>query len=249
MTRWDLDEVAPDNPVYLVSFTQHELVANSRALEIAGIGRDTHTEPGSEIVKDPATGEPTGVLLELPAEGLIMRVVPPWSREDKRNAILGMMHDLNARGITSVTDAALGPGGTGFQGGFFDAECISVYNDLHNEEALTVRMNLLYLFGSYGAISLDDFEKSIPEIGIHSGFGDEWLKIGGIKLFADGIPQTKTAWLQRGVPGRRQRQPRATGRHRRGALRGARRDDRVRPQARLPVCHPRCRRPGHRGLR
>ena len=200
MTRWDLDEVAPANPVYLVSFTQHELVANSRALEIAGIGRETQTEPGSEIVKDPASGEPTGMLLELPAEGLIMRVVPPWSREDKRRAILGIMADLNARGITSATDAALGPGGTGFQGGFFDAECISVYNDLHNEGLLTVRMNLLYLFGSYGAISLKDFEKSIPEIGIHSGFGDEWLKIGGIKLFADGIPQTKTAWLGQDYP-------------------------------------------------
>ena len=129
-----------------------------------------------------------------------MRVVPPWSREDKRNAILFIMKDLNARGITSATDAALGPGGTGFQGGFFDAECISVYNDLHNEGLLTVRMNLLYLFGSYGAISLKDFEKSIPEIGIHSGFGDEWLKIGGIKLFADGIPQTKTAWLHQDYP-------------------------------------------------
>jgi predicted amidohydrolase YtcJ len=200
MTRWDLDEIAPGNPVYLVSFTQHELVANSKALEIAGIGRDTQTEPGSEIVKDPASGEPTGMLLELPAEGLMMRVVPPWSRLDKRKAILAIMGDLNARGITSATDAALGPGGTGFQGGFFDAECISVYNDLHNEGLLTVRMNLLYLFGSYGAISLADFEKSIPEIGIHSGFGDEWLRIGGVKLFADGIPQTKTAWLQEDYP-------------------------------------------------
>jgi predicted amidohydrolase YtcJ len=194
-TRRDLDEVAPDNPVYLVSFTQHELVANSRALEMAGIDRDTQTEPGSEIVKDPSTGEPTGMLLELPAEGLIMRVVPPWTRQDKRNAITSMMQDLSARGITSATEGALGPGGTGFQGGLLDAECISVYNDLHNEGLMSVRMNVLYLFGNYGAISLADFEKSIPIVGIHSGFGDEWLKIGGIKLFADGVPQTKTAWL------------------------------------------------------
>ncbi len=200
LTRWDLDEVARDNPVYLVSFTQHELVANSRALEIAGIDRNTQTEPGSEIVKDPFTGEPTGMLLELPAEGLIMRVVPPWTRQDKRSAIVAMMQDLNARGITSVTDAALGPGGTGFQGGLLDAECISVYNDLHNEGELSVRINVLYLFGEYGAISLEDFKKSIPMVGIHSGFGDEWLKIGGIKLFADGVPQTKTAWLHEDYP-------------------------------------------------
>ena len=200
LTRWDLDEVAPDNPVYLMAFTQHELVANGRAMELAGVDRNTRTEPGSEIVKDSATGEPTGMFLELPAEGLIMRVVPFWTREDKRRAIVGMMADLNARGITSTTDAALGPGGTGFQGGLFDAECISVYNDLHNEEALTLRMNVLYLFGTYGAISLEDFKASIPMVGLHSGFGDEWLKIGGIKLFADGIPQTKTAWLHGEYP-------------------------------------------------
>jgi predicted amidohydrolase YtcJ len=107
---------------------------------------------------------------------------------------------LNSRGITSATDGALGPGGTGFQGGLFDAECISVYNDLHNEGELSVRMNVLYLFGTYGAISLEDFKKSIPMVGVHSGFGDEWLKIGGIKLFADGVPQTKTAWLHGEYP-------------------------------------------------
>jgi predicted amidohydrolase YtcJ len=200
MTRADLDEVAPDNPVYLVDFTQHQLVANSLALNLAGITRDTTTEPGSEVVKDPVTGEPLGVLVELPAQGILMRVVPLWTREEKRAAILAMMRLMNARGITSVTDAALGPGGIGYQGGLLGSECISVYNDLHNEEAMTVRVNVLCLFGEYGAISLKDFQRSIQEIGLHSGFGDEWLQIGGIKLFADGIPQTKTAWLNEDYP-------------------------------------------------
>jgi predicted amidohydrolase YtcJ len=200
MTRADLDDVAPDNPVYLVDFSQHQLIANSHALELAGINRHTISEPGSQVVKDPATGEPTGALIELPAQGILMRVVPPWTREEKRAAILGMMKTMNARGITSVTDAALGPGGIDFQGGLLGSECISVYNDLHNEEAMTVRVNILYLFGEYGAISLKDFQRSILEIGIHSGFGDEWLQVGGIKLFADGIPQTKTAWLREDYP-------------------------------------------------
>ncbi len=201
LTRWDLDEVAPDNPTFLVDFSQHRLVANSRALELAGITRETTTEPGSEIVKDSASGELTGMLVELPAQGLLMRVVPLWTREEKRAAILNVMQMMNARGITSVTDAALGAGGMAFQGGMLGSECISVYNDLHNEEALTLRVNILYLFGSYGAISLKDFEETIPALGIHSGFGDEWLKIGGIKLFADGIPQTKTAWMHEEYPG------------------------------------------------
>jgi hypothetical protein len=183
-----------------VDFTQHQLVANSRALELAGITRDSTSEPGSEVVKDQLTGEPTGVLIELPAQGMLMRVVPAWTREEKRAAILAMMRIMNSRGITSVTDAALGPGGISYQGGLLGSECISVYNDLHNEEAMSVRVNVLYLFGEYGAISLRDFQRSILEIGIHSGFGDEWLQIGGIKLFADGIPQTKTAWLYEDYP-------------------------------------------------
>jgi predicted amidohydrolase YtcJ len=200
MTRWDLDEVAPDNPVYLVSFTQHELVANSRAIELAGITRDTWTEPGSEIVKDPVTGEPTGLFLELPAEGLVMRVVPPWTKEEKRTAIVAMLKSLAERGITSVTEGALGPGGDAFQGGLMGAECIGVYNDLFDEGQLTARVGILYLFGDYGAISFADFERSIPTVGIHTGFGNEWLRIAGIKLFADGVPQTKTAWLWEDYP-------------------------------------------------
>lgn len=200
LTRWDLDEVALGNPTFLVDFSQHRLVANSLALEMAGISRDTVSEPGSEVVKDPATGEPTGLLVELPAQGLLMRVLSPWTKDEMRAGIVSVMQTLNARGITSITDPALGAGGSDFQGGSLGPGCISVYNDLHNEEALSLRVNFLYLFGKYGALSLADFKEAIPLLGVHSGFGDDWLKIGGVKLFADGIPQTKTAWLHEDYP-------------------------------------------------
>jgi len=201
LTRRDIDEVAPDNPVYLVDFTQHVLVANSRALELAGITAETPTEPGSEIVKDPVTGLPTGMLRELPAQGLLMKAVPPWTRLEKRDGIVAVMRDLNSRGITSVTDPSLGPGGMDFQGGLLGSECISVYNDLHNEGALTCRVNILYLFGEYGAsLSLSELQKNIPRMGFHSDFGNEWLKIGGVKLFGDGVPQTKTALMHEDYP-------------------------------------------------
>lgn len=194
ITREDLDAAAPDNPVYLVDFTQHALVANSRALELAGITRDTHTGPGSEVVKDPA-GEPTGLLRELPAQDLLMNVVPLWSRQEKRDGLVELMRQLNSRGITSFTDAAVGPGGAGVHGGVLDSECISIYNDLLNEGGLTCRVNLLYLVGKHSAMSLGDFEKALPSMGFHSGFGNEWLRLGGLKLFGDGIPQTKTAFM------------------------------------------------------
>ena len=200
ITRWDLDEVAPHNPVFLVDFSQHRLVANSRALEVAGITRDSTIEPGSEIVKDPDTGEPTGMLVELPAQGLLMRAVPPFNREEKRAAIISVLQTMNARGITSLTDPALGPGGAAMQGGMLGPESIGVYNDLRNEGSLSVRINVLYLFGNYGALSLEDLEESLPTVGERSVLGDEWLKAGGVKLFADGIPQTKTAWMHEEYP-------------------------------------------------
>jgi hypothetical protein len=199
-SRWDLDPVSPNNPVYLADFSTHELWVNSKALELAGITKDTPLPSVGEIVKDPSTGEPTGMLRELPAQGLLMRVVPPWTRERKRQAILSMMKELNSLGITSITEAALGPGGTRYQGGLLDAECISVYNDLYNEGKLTLRVNILYLFGEYGACSFKDLQQIIPDIGIHTGFGNEWLRIAGVKIFADGIPMPRTAWMHEEYP-------------------------------------------------
>jgi hypothetical protein len=195
-TRWDLDPVSPHNPVCLSEFSVHTLWLNSKALELAGITEETQVPPGGEIVKDPKTGLVTGILRELAAQGLVMKVVPPWTKAQKRQAILAAVAELNALGITSITEGALGSGGTGYQGGLLDAECISIYNDLSNEGALNVRVGILYLFGEYGANSLKDFQQILPQIGIHSGFGNERLRIGGIKIFADGIPPSKTAWMR-----------------------------------------------------
>jgi predicted amidohydrolase YtcJ len=199
-TRWDLDLVSPDNPVLLNDYSQHELWVNSKVLELAGITGDTQLPSGGEIVKDASTGEPTGILRELPAEGLVMKVVPTWNREQKRQAILSMMSELNSLGITSITEGALGPGGAGFQGGLSDAECISIYNDLHNEGELTLRVGFLYLFGEYGSCCLKDLQQTIPYLGVHSGFGNDMLRIAGIKLFADGVPTGKTAWMYEDYP-------------------------------------------------
>ena len=145
---------------------------------------------------------------------------------------------MNARGITSVTDAALGPGGIGFQGGLLG---VGVHQRLQRppqRRRLTVRVNVSYLFGEYGAISLEDFRRSILEIGIHSGFGDEWLQIGGIKLFADGIPQTKTAWLSEDYPDGGNGSLVIPGATHEARVRRVGGDDRVRAQARLPVWRP-----------
>ena len=173
----------------------HAVWANSKALEMAGVTKDSTLPSGGVIEKDPETGELTGQLFELPAMGLVMKEIPLWNRDQKRTAIKTAMRELNALGVTSITEPGLGPGGSGYQGGLMDAECISAYNDLYNQDELTVRVNILLLCGEYGELSFSDIEESLPFIGIHSGFGNEWLKVGGVKVFADGIPTVKTSWM------------------------------------------------------
>ncbi|MCF8094399.1 MAG: amidohydrolase [Desulfobacteraceae bacterium] len=194
-TKHDLDSAAPDNPVCLSDFSVHTTWQNSRALELASITKDTVSPPGGEVEKDQTTGESTGILKDFAAIGLVMRVMTPYTREEKKEAILSAMKDLNSQGITSITDPALGPGGAAYQGGLMDAECISAYNDLYNESRLTVRVNFLYLCGEYGACSFKDFKETIPCLGITTGFGNQWLRLAGLKVFADGAPPFKTAWM------------------------------------------------------
>ncbi len=189
-----LDDVAPHHPVALVDFSLHALWANSRALERAGITRDTPQPTGGGIEKD-ADGEPTGLLREFAAENLVMSVIPPLSRAQKREAIAAALSELNALGITSMTDPALGPGGDTYQGGLLGSDCIGAYQDLLDQGRLKVRVNILYLFGEYGATSLKDMQGPLSQLGFHSGFGNEKMQIGGVKIFADGTPPNRTAWL------------------------------------------------------
>jgi predicted amidohydrolase YtcJ len=193
-TRWDLDPVSPDNPVYLNGFTGTYGLANSKTLEMAGITKDTPVPSGGEIVKDPNTGEPTGVLRGT-VQGLVIKLFPAWTREAKREALISAMKEFNRFGVTSVTDGFVGPAGIDYEGGINDPEIISVYNDLYNEGKLTVRFNLMLRFGKEGVDSLEALQEGLPFIGIHSGFGNEWLKIAALKLFADGTPPAKTACM------------------------------------------------------
>jgi hypothetical protein len=87
---------------------------------------------------------------------------------------------MNALGVTSVTD----PG--------CDADSVGLYNDIHNEGKFTVRMNLLLMLGRQRA---DEIQKALQFCGTRTGFGNEWLQVAGYKVFADGIPPLKTAWM------------------------------------------------------
>jgi hypothetical protein len=128
-------------------------------------------------------------------QSLVTKLLPPWSREEKKEAVISAMKEFNRFGVTSVTDGGMGPFGIGDRAGIADPEAISVCNDLYNEGKLTMRINLMLRFGKQQEESLEALQESLPFIGIHSGFGNEWLRIAALKLFADGTPPAKTAWM------------------------------------------------------
>src|SRR5437762_14083358 len=126
-TRWDLDKVAPNNPVVLTRADGHGAVANSAALKIAGITKDTPNPFGGEISKDKKSGEPNGMLLDA-ARGLVDRHIPPTSPADaERAVVLGVNRDLGL-GWTQVQD----PGGS--------YEDIARYQKLYNEGKIKLRI-------------------------------------------------------------------------------------------------------------
>lgn len=103
-TRWDLDKVSPANPVILGRADGHGAVANSAALKLAGVDKNTPNPFGGEISKDKQTGEPNGMLLDA-AQGLVRRKVPPTSAADAERAVeLGVKRNIEL-GWTQIQDA------------------------------------------------------------------------------------------------------------------------------------------------
>ena len=103
-TRWDLDKVSPNNPVILGRADGHGAVANSAALKLAGVDKNTPNPFGGEISKDKQSGEPNGMLLDS-AQGIVRRRVPPETRADAERAVeLGVKRDIEL-GWTQIQDA------------------------------------------------------------------------------------------------------------------------------------------------
>jgi predicted amidohydrolase YtcJ len=193
--KGDIDAVSPDNPVLFTDFSAHVLLVNSKTLEMAGITKATPDPPSGIMERDPATGEPTGIFIELGAQALVSHCVPLLTRAEKKQAVQTALSHFAANGITSFTDAAIGPGGESYAYGVMSAEFIDIYRELLLEGNLTGRANVLLLLGDYGALTLDDMRNNMESVRIPTDVDDTWLKFTGIKIFADGIPPTMTSWM------------------------------------------------------
>jgi len=174
-TRWDLDKIAPNNPVFLDRADGHGAVANSQALKIAGIDKNTPSPFGGEISKDKATGEPNGMVLDA-AQDLIQRHIPATTAADAERAVLlGVQRDVQL-GWTQVQV----PGGS-----FAEVE---IFKKLHDEGKIKLRI--------YAALSAPGPEaQRLMRDGAIIGADDYHLTVRALKLYADGSLGSRSAAL------------------------------------------------------
>ena len=160
--RWDLDAAASSHPVWLEHRTGHAAALNSRALEMAGIHRETPDPPGGVIERDPVTGEPTGILLEM-RSFLRQRLGNTRSPQEFEDGMRAAGQLLNSYGITSVQDAGADNG----------IERWRSFRQLQSDGALSCRITMFA-----GVERLNE----LSEEGIALGSGDHWLRLGHAKI-------------------------------------------------------------------
>ena len=171
-TKEMVDEAVYDQPVFVERLDGHMGVANSLALKMAGITKETQNPEGGLIVKDPKTGEPTGVLKDN-AMNLIYRIIPEPSEDENYQALLAALNEAKKLGITSVHDITY-------------SDALKAFERAKSEGKLTCRIYTRWPIADY---------KSLVEKNIKAGTGDELIKMGSLKAFADGSLGSSTAWF------------------------------------------------------
>jgi len=182
ITRQDIDAAAPNNPVYLEHVTGHLAATNSAALKLARIDASTPNPSGGLIDRD-AAGQPTGIVKD-GAMGLFDKILPPPSHADWIAAAGYLSKECAQYGLTSIHDVAL------------LAPAMNAYQDALAQGALKVRVEMAPLVNNERDVDALIFA------GIHTGFGNDWLKYGAVKFFSDGGMAARTiAIYPPGPPG------------------------------------------------
>jgi predicted amidohydrolase YtcJ len=165
-----IDKFTTDNPVFVTRLDGHMGLANSAALKLAGLTKDTPSPSGGTIVKDAVTGEPTGVLKD-DAMSLMYKIIPDENDAEYEEALQASLNYAASVGVTSVQDIT----------SWRDYE---VYKKFKNANRLTVRI--------YARTPVSSWQRQ-AELVKQQGVGDHWLKLGGLKAFMDGSLGSTTA--------------------------------------------------------
>jgi hypothetical protein len=179
-TRALLDTAVPDRPAYMGCFDGHTGWLNSAGLRAAGIDRDTPDPPDGLIVRDPATGEPTGILEE-GAVDLVSAVLPKPSAEQTLAAMRRSIAAMHQAGITAIQDAWVEP------------DEVALWRGLYGADPVRIRARIALPMRPAGDLAawsstLDDYDMLVGDLR-----GGPWLDAGILKAFADGVVETRTA--------------------------------------------------------
>jgi TonB family protein len=174
-TRYDLDKISPNNPVYLTRADGHAGVANSAAIKLAGVDKNTQNPFGGEVMKDKQTGEPNGMFVDA-AQSLISRKIPAGGRAEAEQAILLGVKRSMELGWTQIQDAG---------GSYADVE---LYKKLYAEGKIKLRI--------YKAIHGPNANATrLIKEGASVGLFDNRFNLRAIKVVMDGALGSKGAWL------------------------------------------------------
>jgi len=164
-----IDEFTPNSPVFVERIDGHMGLANSYALKLAGINKNTPDPEGGLIVKDSKTGEPTGILKDN-AMTLVYKVIPPYSFNDIYDVALKALESAKQFGVTGVHDISF-------------KDHIKIFNEIEKDGKLTCRIYSILPISEYKYV-IDSLENNSKKI-----------KLGGLKAYADGSLGSSTAWL------------------------------------------------------
>ncbi len=178
-TRYELDEAAPTRPA--MTDNGYGSVLNSAALRKLGVTRDTPQPANGKIIKD-EKGEPTGLILGAPQLLGDLRRSKPVTHDDMVWALKTMQQKYSEVGLTSTIDRSEG------------AEGLRVYQELRGRNELTVRTAVTYVISGQG--TADQVRQEVERLPLVTGMGDEWFRVGPLKVFADGGILIGTAYLR-----------------------------------------------------
>jgi predicted amidohydrolase YtcJ len=165
-----IDRYTPNNPVFVSRLDGHMALANTVALRMAGITKETRDPPGGTIVRDPKTGEPTGIVKD-EAQSFVYRVIPEPTEAARDEALNASLAEAARVGVTSIQDIT-------------PWEDYKAYKRVRDAGRLTVRV--------YARTPMSQWKRQ-AELVARDGVGDDWLKLGGLKAFMDGSLGSTTA--------------------------------------------------------
>ncbi len=174
-TKEWIDSVTGNHPIFVNRYDGHMALANSVALKLAGIDKNTITPPGGEIVRDPVTNEPTGVLKD-EAMSLVYKIMPEPSEKELDEMLQRAAAHALQNGVTQVNDVSS-------YGGWLD---LKTYTTAHKKNRLNIRIYSFVAIATWKR--LDEYVKQ-------NGRGDDMLRWGGLKGFVDGSLGSTTAWF------------------------------------------------------